>query len=695
MKRPPQTHSAVRQALKLASSDLIFPIALLALCAAAYGPLITRLGFYWDDFPISWIASTQGSDGLTRYFSTNRPVWGLIYRATTPLLGSSPLTWQIFGLLMRWITGLALWGLLRQIWPGRARFAAWTAILFVLYPGFSQQFIAFMYSHFYIVLTSLLLSLWLMVLAQYKRRWYWPLTALSGLLSLLNLLSMEYFFLLDLLRPVILWIVIARRTPDLRQRLRQTALAWLPYLVIFGGAMFWRSVLFGFHTYQPTLLSRIRVQPAQALGELAATILQDVWKASAGALAKAFTVPTIPQVGAVNLQRYWIFTAAGGLLAALFLLLYRPAEAPAKRWWGFRTWAWQPVALGILALFIAGGPFWLTDLEIGLVFPNDRFILPFMLGASLATIGLLTWLPLPGWTKSILLGVLVGFSIGQHFQSAVAYNRDWSVQRSMFWQMVWRMPDLEPGTALLSNELPVTHYTDNSLSAPLNWIYDPDNDAQAMRYILFYPTLRKAETLGNFEPNRAIQHDYLVAAFYGSTSQMITFYYQPPGCLRVLDPEVETLNWMVPDYLRDTLELSTTAPIRSQPPEGKPQPRPPVHIYGEEISHGWCYYYEKADLARQEDDWERVVALGEEAFANSDYPNDPIERFPFIEGYAHAGNWPEALALSREVSTITPIMKPVLCRLWQRIERETSSGTEREETLRTVQTEFDCREPLE
>src|SRR5512142_764830 len=91
-----------------------FPLFLLALCLAAYAPLITRLGFYWDDFPMNWIASTMGGAGLARYFSTNRPVWGMIYRMTTLLLGNQPITWQVFALLLRWGTGLSLWALLRQ-----------------------------------------------------------------------------------------------------------------------------------------------------------------------------------------------------------------------------------------------------------------------------------------------------------------------------------------------------------------------------------------------------------------------------------------------------------------------------------------------------------------------------------------------------------------------------------------------------
>jgi hypothetical protein len=685
--------SLFNSAYHFAFGPKAFPFFLLGLCLIAYAPLITQLGFYWDDFPINWIASTMGSDGLTRYFSTNRPVWGLIYKLTTPIFGSDPLAWQIFGLVMRWVTGLALWALLRQVWREREYFAAWTASLFVVYPGFSQQSGAFMYSHFYIVLTCLLLSLYLMILAHRRPRFYWPLTIVSALLGLLNLLAMEYFFLLDLLRPVLLWIVLSKRFPDWKHRLQHALLAWTPYLIVFCGALYWRSVLFGFQTYQPILLSRLRSQPLPTLLELTITVLSDVWKTSGGAWIQAFASPLTAQLGERYALRYWIIAAAAGLYAAGYWLFFRPNNQSRKTTRPFRNWAWQPIAVGVLALFIAGGPFWLTDLKIGLAFPGDRFTLPFMLGASLLTAGLLAWLPLPRWSKSIFLALLLGMAVGLHFQHSVTYNWDWQAQRRMFWQIVWRMPDLQPGTTLLANELPVLHYTDNSLSAPLNWIYNRQENERVMDYMLFYPTLRKSTYLNDYQPNHSFTHNYLAATFYGSNSQLVAFYYNPPACLRVLDPEIEHANWMVPNSLRETLSIASLSPILAAAPEGKTLPVPPEAIFGTEISRGWCYYYEKADLARQMGDWETVARLGDEAFALNDYPNDPAERLPFIEGYAHTGSWEQSAALSRETRAITPLMQPVLCLLWDRIERETLPGEERDQTIQTIRAELECGNP--
>lgn len=670
----------------------LFPVFLLALCLAAYAPLITRLGFYWDDFPISWIASTMGGEGLERYFSTNRPVWGMVYRLTTPLLGSQPLTWQVAALALRWGTGLAFWWLLRLVWPGKERFAAWAAAIFVVYPGFSQQFIAFLYSHFFIILTAYLLSLALMVLALRNPRWFWPLTVGSLLLSLLNLFAMEYFFLLDLLRPLLAWVVLGQcgeYSP--RERIKKTVIVWLPYLAVFAGAMFWRSVLFGFQTYQPTLMSELKSQPVQALQKLVPLVLRDVWKTSAGAWVKAFTLPSVALMGERNVLRYWMIVALGGLLSLGFLLLYRPHEQEHRPGLASRAWAIQPAALGVIALFIAGGPFWLTALQIGLVFPNDRFTLPFMLGAALLTAGLLELLPLPRWIAPALLSVGLGFAVGLQYQNAVDYSRDWSVQRNLIWQMVWRIPDLQPGTTLLINELPVTHYTDNSLTAPVNWTYDPNNDPLELDYVLFYPTLRKYSVLSGYQAGQPVELDYLAAQFQGSTDKMVTLYFNPPACLRVLDAEVERDNWMVPEYLRETLPHVTTAPILPEPAPGKQVAAPPRHIYDEEINRGWCYYYEQADLARQVGDWESVVALGEQALAGNDYPNDPAERFPFIEGYAHTGDWERAVQLNRETQSITPLMTEPLCRLWERIERETPAGAEQQQALQSVRADLGCR----
>lgn len=679
----------------------LYPLFLLLLALLAYGLWINRLGFYWDDFPLAWIARTYGADGLARYFATNRPFWGLLYRLTTPLLGSNPLAWQVFALFWRWVSALLLWQLVRLAWPRHEETGRWAAALFLVYPGFSEQYISLVYSHFFIVLCSFLGSLCLMVLAARRGKgWGWLLAA-SWLLSALNLLSMEYFFLLDLVRPLLLWArqeedgalgpmkgggadqedgALSAAHPTRKARLVRAGLWYLPFLALFLGVIVWRAFFFGFHTYQPTLTGQLRADPLGAAAGLAGRALADVWTTAGLVWGAPFDFSGLPALTPRQLQIHWLVAGAAALACLVYFLFSQTgAERPRRKDWPLFF------AAGLLLLFAAGGPFWLTGLPVSLSFHTDRFNIAFMSGAVLLAAGLLALLPLPRWVKVIPLALALGFSAALQYRTSLVYFSDWSKQRSLFWQMTWRMPGLEPGTVLLANELPVVHYSDNSLTAPLNWIFAPGNSSQKMSYMLYYPTVRLGTGLPKLEKGLPILQDYLAASFEGQTSQVVVIYYQPPGCLRVMDPEVEADIWLIPPSLRNTLKLASSAPILTAG-----QSTPPAQLYGSEPERNWCYYFEKGDLARQQKDWSLAASLGDTAFGLKDYPNDPVERFPFIEAYAHTGQWDKALNLTQLSHDIAPLYAQLGCKLWARIERETQAGAARDAAVQRAISILGC-----
>jgi len=116
-------------------------------------------------------------------------------------------------------------------------------------------------------------------------------------------------------------------------------------------------------------------------------------------------------------------------------------------------------------------------------------------------------------------------------------------------------------------------------------------------------------------------------------------------------------------------------------------------IYYPEPEHGWCYYFQKADLARQLGDWDEVAKLGDTAFKLDDHPNDPIERFVFVEGYAHVGDWDRAVKYSRESYRVSKeYVGPILCQLWERIEAETDQSPERSDALSEIRNMLACNQ---
>ena len=643
----------------------LHPAVLLFITSIlAYGILIPQLGFYWDDQPMSWIRYQLGPEAMTRYFSTNRPVWGWLYQVTTRLIPQVPVLWQIFALLWRWLGALVVWLIVRELWKDRPRFALVVALLFLLYPGFNQQWGAYLYSHFFIVLFFFLFSIYLML----KRR-----TVPALLFSALNLWMMEYFFPLEFARIGFLWTALRDDYPDPRQRIKPALKLWLPYLGVFVLAVLSRLFIFNNQIYEIGTAS----QAGGSLLSQIPTFLLSLWTVFLSAWIQVFTAVDLSMHGVRTIALYAIVSLLVFVMAFYFLSLQN-GDAEERRG------SYYAIGLGLFLLPFAGAPFWLTGLTISLAHPASRFTLPFMLAVSLILAGLLQFIP--ARFRYAALAVLIGLAAGRQFLWSTDYLRDWQAQKNLFWQMIWRAPGLKPDTAVLMNE-ELSLSADNSLSAPLNWIYAPNSSAENIRYVLFYPTNRLEASLPALEPDVPIEYDYIAGRFHGNTSQAVAFYFDPPACLRLLEPDIDSNNRFLPaeSLMREASALSNADQILVS--NGAVMPE----IYGPEPKHGWCYHFQKADLARQLGDWEQVVELGDAALKLDDHPNNPVERFVFIEGYAHSGDWGLALKYSRESFRVSrEYVGPLLCRLWERIEAETANGPERDEALSEAKEMFAC-----
>ncbi len=660
------------------SSPRSVPFVLFLVAVLTYGLFFWERGFYWDEAPWTWIYYELGPAALTKTFSTSRPFWGMIYQVTMPLLGPYPWRWQLLMVILRWLTAVLVWMLLRQVWSRDERPALWASLLFLVYPGLGQNFIALMYSHFYIVLNCFLFSLYLSILAlrQPERRLSLTIAALA--FSIINLLTMEYFYFLELLRAVLFWVVIDGAW---KQKIRRVVLLFAPYFAVMIGITLWRLVFFENQnaSYDYVTLDLLRENPLLGITTFLRAIGLAFWETAVHAWTFPFEATGVEQLGLRVTILSALLVLISAILIALYLLFFRQT-AP-----GERAPVWQLFLVGFTAWLFAGGSFWLVGIEPQLHFSADRFTMPFILGSSLLLVAVLSLLRSRPKLQYSLLALLIAFSIGKQFETNIAYIRDWEVHQNLFWQMSWRIPSLEPNTAIISNDLPVTYFSDNSLSGPLNWIYSRDGK---MDHILYFISIRLNRGLPDLIPGLPIEQNYLAKTFHGNTSNLVVIDYSPPGCLRVLDPQIDFSNRLLVPLLREAANLSNTSLIHEQ--NAVPLPS---SLFGKEPVHGWCYYFEKAELARQFGDWEKVAELGDIAFQLDDHPNDPVERFVFIEGYAHSGDWERAFKLSQESYRVSKnFVGPMLCWLWQRVEFETMDDISeaRTETISDASNTFSC-----
>ena len=641
-------------------------LTLLIATVLAYGLLIPQLGFYWDDLPMSWIRYQLGADAMTRYFSTNRPVWALLYQITTRILPHEPIYWQVFALFWRWLGAVTLWAIAEKLFPQRQKFALVLSLLFLLYPGFNQQWASYLYSHFFIVLFFFLFSFLLMLRGK---------TIPALIFSALNLWMMEYFFVLELIRPFLIWTSLEAESLPARRRLTRTFSLWTPYLAVFALAVFSRFFIFNNQIYGFSIKNELLKTPIETIALLFKNIFSSLWVVSGAAWALVFQFPG-PLADGPRITLIYLMVVIA--VSALILLGWRNQPPTGDAFPGSARWI---ITLGVIMLLLGGPPFWLVNVPVSLGFPANRATLSFLLGVSFIFAGLLELVP-----SKIKYPIAVGFialAAGRQFLWANEFRRDWTNHKNLFWQMTWRAPGLEKNTVVLINE-ELEYYADNSLSAVLNWVYAPDNHTDIVDYVLFYPTNRTDLSLSLDTP---VKYDFLAGNFSGNTSQAVVFYFSPPRCLRLLDPEIDSQNRLIPEdsLLRNAALLSSSAPILSHSIARMPE------VYMPEPAHGWCYYFEKADLARQQSDWETVTQLGDAAFSLDDYPNDPVERFVFIEGYAHTTDWEKAVELSQASYKVSKnYVAPLLCKLWDRIERETKSTPEQKSTLVNVRSMFGC-----
>lgn len=658
------------------------PAVFLAFVSVlAYGILLPQMGFYWDELPISWIRYELGPEALTRYFSTNRPVWGLLFQLTTRVLPQIPIYWEIFALFCRWLTAFLVWGIVRELWPSRRQFALIVSVLFLLYPGFNQQWISLLYSHFFIVLCFFLFSILCMLWSFRYPRLFWLLTFLGIFFSVLNLWMMEYFLILELFRPflILYYLVSIGDAPGIKPKIFRPFLLWIPYFTVFIADICWRLFVFNNQIYEPILIPKLMAAPLITAWELLRTIGTDLYNVSVSAWAGILFFPNTSFSGLRTTLYYITIIIFTGIITAIFIRANSKEDEFKKR---SNFWL---IILGLIGMVLAGVPFWMAGLDITLAFPANRFTLPFILGVSLLLAGLLELIPAN--IRKWVLVIVIALAAGRQALWADAYRRDWITQKDMFWQMVWRAPAIVPNTIVLLNEGQFQYFADNSLTGALNWIYDPNNRSVGMDYVLFYPTSRLEGTLKGLQPAIPVTYNYISEEFNGSTSQVAAFYYQPPGCLRLLDPEIDSNDHFISDLslMREAAGLSSSAWILPERTASMPE------IYDPEPVHGWCYYFEQADLAGQVRDWNRVVKLGDEAFSLKDYPNDPTERFVFIQGYANSGNWERAKELAIQSYKVSPnYVGPLLCKLLNRIDREAVADNLKEISLNDLRTKFAC-----
>ena len=235
--------------MKRLSPSLLF----IFLTLLAYGLLVGTAGFHWDDWGFAWAAKFLGPQNFIPSFIGFRPFLGPIFFVTTSLIPPTPLAWQIFALVIRCLIGLSAWWMFRSFWPNRPRLALPVALFMLVFPGYSQHWVAFTHINQELIpFIFYLLSFG--VTAHAIRKHSLPLTLLALVLQFGGLFPTEYFFGMEPLRFLFIWFLL---DDAFRPRLRRALTLWLPYLLLWVADGLWlvslyRSAAYISYNLEPT-----------------------------------------------------------------------------------------------------------------------------------------------------------------------------------------------------------------------------------------------------------------------------------------------------------------------------------------------------------------------------------------------------------------------------------------------------------
>jgi hypothetical protein len=307
-----------------------------------------------------------------------------------------------------------------------------------------------------------------------------------------------------------------------------------------------------------------------------------------------------------------------------------------------------------------------------------------MFGASLFVVSLSSFL-LKQKHKTIFICLLIGLATGYQFRLENEFRWSWEAKSRLAWQLIWRLPGVQPNTAFYGDGVLVTgSWVDITF---INFLYAQPTQFGMDNY--WYYDLSRF-TNGNIpDPGVELVERRLENLFYqgnSSDSLVLQFKTIPNQCLWVID-EGDLLNPYLSPVVKSAIPLSNLDRINSAESINPHL----IEVLQTEPFGQWCYYFEKADLAVQEQQWDEVKRLWQEADARNINTSVPVEYIPFIYGIAQTGDLSTALAISQRARSLDLKMREPLCQTWEKILEKQPLGQNSGQIKQEVDNSFDCQ----
>ncbi|MBI5702961.1 MAG: hypothetical protein ACOYYF_10040 [Chloroflexota bacterium] len=643
-----------------------FEILLLALISAlTYLPRIGELGYYRDDWYFLYDALVSGPRALIEIALHTRPIRGPLYALYFSLFGFSPFPYHLVMYLTRLLGGIGAWWLFNLMWEKRRTANFFMAVLFTLFPGFLWWVAGFEFQPYVLSVGlqafSIAFTLKAVSSAALLKRLGWTVAALLSGWAYLALV--EYAIGMEALRLISVYLYVRRENPaePLAASAERLLKKYAPHLLIPGVFLFWYQFLFdNWRKAQDagTQLSVLFSSPLTALWRLV-----ELARSWLNAALFAWVVPFYQNFYNNRLKDIAIglsFTALILVVVVWALRYLKKAEATEDE---SNTRPWRNELLWVGFLGTLGGVLPVVLANRVVTFERiSQYALPASLAGVIFLSGLLhSVFPKP--LRYTLLAGLIGLAALSHHGLAAQAVQEERLIAGFWRQVVWRAPGIRSGTTLVAYYPGINYAEGNDVVwGPANFIYYPHwQGHMPVDVPLPASRLEQDSILQIINGNKSFEQTDLVIKFVHTETnyknQLIMTQPSPNACVHVLDPRWPDLSVNDPPFIHAAYRNSKIENILSE----AEAPAVPSYGFGPELSREWCYYYQQADLARQQGDWAEIAQLGEEVKQRNLTPNDPIEWMPFLQAYAFLGDQKQVKGISTRLNE-EPFYRQLACR---------------------------------
>jgi hypothetical protein len=232
---------------------------------------------------------------------------------------------------------------------------------------------------------------------------------------------------------------------------------------------------------------------------------------------------------------------------------------------------------------------------------NTRFIFGPLIGVALVLCSLFYIVFTSRRAQMLVLAVAIGALANWHERSADGFRQSWEKQERLYQQLLWRAPSIKPNTAIIASEEILGYMGDYPTSYSINSIYESKRYKE-IPYWFFALSENFHFSVESIRAENALQVDRANITFRGNVQDLIFISYEPENkqCLWVLRPEDAEYKYL-PEEMKKAALLSNYKNISAEEYDNRL-----FHEIVNENKDTWCYYYQKADLARQLGDWNAI-----------------------------------------------------------------------------------------